>query len=223
MAPSQGRPYPGGMIRTSAVAAALVSLVSLVGLAPVGRVRADALAGRSGVVDDDRQVALAADVGLSGGGVTTPGGLRFGGHYLYRLADHDWFDSGLAFTFGGRGDACAVTTMAGAGAAMPCTRDVTDGFAGDLSLGLRRELRPRRGFTPWVRLAGFARVLRFNDVAGVAAGGELGLGVRAPINPQLAVVAGANGFVGVAHLGGPATDGRQLGLTVTVGAEVAMR
>lgn len=173
------------------------------------------------VVDDPRQVALAAEVGLTGGGGATPGGLRVGGHYLYRLADHDWFDSGLAFTFGGRGDACVGDVMTAAGAP-PCTRAVSDGFAGDLVLGLRRELTPRQGFTPFVRLAGFARVLRFDDVAGVAAGGELGAGVRAPIGRGVAVLAGAHGFVGAAHLDG-AGGGRQLGLAVTVGAELGMR
>lgn len=222
MARRRGRTYALRMIRTSAIVATLGALVTL---APVGRGHADALVGRAGLVDDERQVALAADIGLSGGGVTTPGGLRFGGHYLYRLADHDWFDSGLAFTFGGHGDACGLPLARAPvdGAPLSCARDVTDGFAADLALGVRRELRPRRGFTPFVRLAGFARVLRFEDTAGVAAGGELGAGVRAPITPQLAVVAAANGFLGVAHLDGPTADRRQLGLTVTVGAEIAMR
>ncbi|HVV86417.1 MAG TPA: hypothetical protein VHE35_25345 [Kofleriaceae bacterium] len=189
---------------------------------PVADPAADPAADVDGTAADDRQVALAAEVGMSAGGVTTPGGLRVAGHYLYRLADHDWFDSSLAFTFGSHGDACASASPAAD--AMPCDRHVTDGFAGDLSMGLRRELAPRRGFTPWLRAAAFARALRFDDVGGVAAGGELGAGVRAPIARDLALVAGANAFLGVARLGAPVDGGgRQLGLTVTVGAEVGMR
>ena len=199
------------MRRLSALAAVSIAAVT----AAVGPAAAD-----DGVVgdglDEARQVALAADVGFSGGGVSTPGGLRVGGHYIYRLDDRDWFDSSVAFTFGGRGEAC----MDGAAGAMPCDRAVTDGFAADLAMGVRRELAPRRGFTPFVRAAAFARALRFTDVGGFAAGGELGAGVRAPVGGQLALVAGATGFLG-ARLTGDAD--RQLGMTVTVGAEVGMR
>jgi hypothetical protein len=159
---------------------------------------------------------------MSGGGVGTPGGLRVGGHYLYRLADRDWFDSSLAFTFGGQRDACMGAPVGEVIALAPCDRAVTDGFAGDLSLGLRRELAPRGGFTPWLRAAGFLRALRFADVGGFAAGGELGAGVRAPVRGGLALGAAATAFYGV-PLGDALAESRQLGLTVTVGAELAMR
>lgn len=205
------RPTVDDMVRTSVLVVTLVT-------AGASLVAADDL---TATVDDGRQVALAADVGLSGGGVATPGGLRVGGHYLYRLADRDWFDSGVAFTFGGRGEACVgVTATADA---MPCDRHVADGFAADLALGVRRDLASRGGFTPWLRLAGFVRALRFDDVGGFAVGGELGAGLRAPVRGDLAVVAGANAFLGVADLGDAMAGGRQLGLTVTVGAEIGMR
>lgn len=210
------------MIRQRAVLAALAMLV----VPPVaGTARADGPRDISAGLDD-RQVALAGDVGLSGGGTGTPGGLRVGGHYLYRLADRDWFDTSVAFTFGGRGDACMPGSADASGAtamdALPCDRAVTDGFAGDLALGLRRELAVRHGFTPWLRIAGFARALRFTDVGGFAAGGELGAGLRAPVHGDLAIVAGATGFLGV-PLDADLASTHQLGLTITVGAEVGMR
>ena len=231
MAPRAGRFYRAGMLRTSALVVSLIAAVSPATADPP----ADALGARRlgagpfqqlwddvtaplAHEDDSRQVALAADVGLTGGGVATPGGLRIGGHYLYRLTDRDWFDSALAFTFGGRGDACAAARPDG----MTCDRRVTDGFAADLALGVRRELEPRQGFTPYLRLGGFVRALRFTDVGGFAIGGELGAGVRAPVHGPLAVVAGASAFLGVARLGEPVGGGRQLGLTITVGAEVGM-
>lgn len=209
------------MLRSSA-------LVALVMTTAAGHAAADdRLTAGVDPLDDERQVALAADVGFSGGGAATPGGLRVGGHYLYRLADHDWFDSSVAFTFGGRGDACTtaaarVLDQPAVPAAIGCERALTDGFAADVVLGVRRELTPRQGFTPFVRVAGFARALRFTDVGGFAVGGQLGAGVRAPVRGALAVVAGADAFLGAAWLDPAAAEG-QLGLIVSVGAEVAMR
>ena len=99
--------------------------------------------------DDAPQVALAAEVGAVGGGGATPGGMRVGGRFLYRLAEHDWFDGGMAFTFG-RG-------TAGCGAvgpdAMSCQHGVADGFAGDLSFGVRRDLGGQAGFVPFARIS----------------------------------------------------------------------
>lgn len=209
------------MLRSSALVALLMTTAA-------GHAAADdRLTAGVDPLDDERQVALAADVGFSGGGAATPGGLRVGGHYLYRLADHDWFDSSVAFTFGGRGDACTVTASRVFEApvvpeAIGCERAITDGFAADLVLGVRRELTPHQGVTPFVRVAGFARALRFTDVGGFAAGGQLGAGVRAPVHGQLALTAGADAFLGAAWLG-PVAAQRQLGLIVAVGAEIGMR
>lgn len=172
---------------------------------------------------DDRapQVALAAELGASGGGGATPGGMRVGGRYLYRLADRDWFDGGMAFTFGRSGTGCGPV---GPGA-MSCEHGVADGFAGDLSLGVRRELPGATGFVPFARVALFGRVLRFatDDVTGAAAGGELGLGLRADLRPDLAVVGAASAFAGLAHLSDGVGGAGQLGLTVGAAAEFRMR
>lgn len=169
---------------------------------------------------DEAQVALAAELGATGGGGSTPGGLRVGGHYLYRLSASDWFDGGVAFTFGLPGAACGRVPPTG----MRCDHAPTDGFAGDLSLGIRRDLRGQRGFTPFLRAAAFARVLRFasDDLTGVAGGAELSFGLRAALRDHLSLVGGATVAAGVAHL--PDIDNAaQLSLTIAGGAEFRMK
>lgn len=171
--------------------------------------------------DDDRQRAIAVELGATGGGGATPGGMRVGGRYLYRLAAHDWFDGGVAFTFGTPRAACGRVAPYG----MECAHGPVDGFAGDLSLGVRRDLPGQQGFVPFVRAAVFGRVLRFerDDVSGAAAGLELGVGLRAAVRGDLSIVAGANGFAGLAHLGADYGNDGQLGLTINAGAELRMK
>ena len=170
---------------------------------------------------DDHAVALAVEVGAVGGGGATPGGLRVGGRYLYRMAERDWFDGGVAFTFGRPGAGCGRVPPDG----MACAHGVADGFAGDLSLGVRRELGRDPAFVPFVRAAGFARVLRFasDDVTGVAAGGELGAGLRARVGDDLSLVGAATAFAGLARLGNDVGGAGQLGLIIVGGAEFRMR
>jgi hypothetical protein len=171
--------------------------------------------------DDDEQVALGADIGATGGsGGTTPGGMRIGGHYLYRMTDHDWFDGAVAFTFGSPSDGCWRTPPDG----MSCGHGPGDGFAGDLSLGLRRMLPGQGAFTPFVRGGVFGRVLRFStdDVNGAAIGVDAGAGVAARVRDGLAVVGSAGGFAGRGWLGSGVGRTGQLGMIVTVGAEVRL-
>lgn len=170
--------------------------------------------------DGAAQVALAAEVGAVGGGGATPGGMRVGGRYLYRLAEHDWFDGGIVFTFGRGTAGCGATGPD----AMTCDHGVADGFAGDLSLGVRRDLGGQAGFVPFARVALFGRVLRFasDDVTGAAAGGEVGVGLRAAVRPDLALVGGATAFAGMAHLSDVGAAG-QLGLAIAAAAEFRMR
>src|SRR4051812_23068819 len=97
-------------------------------------------------VGAEPQVALAAELGATGGGGATPGGMRVGGHYLYRLSEHDWFDGSVAFTFGQPSHGCGRVPPDG----MACNHGVVDGFAGDLSLGVRRDLPGKQGFVPFV-------------------------------------------------------------------------
>lgn len=170
---------------------------------------------------DDAEVALAAELGVTGGGGATAGGMRVGGHYLYRLAERDWFDGGVAFTFGQPGAGCGRVPPDG----MACEHGLTDGFAGELSLGVRRDLPGQRGFVPFARAAVFGRVLRFasDDVTGIAGGLEGGVGLRAEVRRHLAVIAGAAASVGVAHLGGGVGNAGQLAFTIAAGAELRMK
>lgn len=167
------------------------------------------------------QVALAAELGAVGGGGATPGGMRVGGRFLYRLAEHDWFDGGMAFTFGRRTAGCGAVGPD----AMTCDHGVADGFAGDLSFGVRRDLGGQAGFVPFARVALFGRVLRFasDDVTGAAAGGEVGVGIRAAVRADLAIVGGATAFAGMAHLSDDIGAVGQLGLSIAAAAEFRMR
>jgi hypothetical protein len=170
--------------------------------------------------DDDQQVALGAEVGATGGGGSTPGGMRVGGRYLYRMTDHDWFDGGVHFTFGAPTTGCGRTPPDG----MSCTHGVADGFSGDLTLGLRRTLPGQGAFTPFVRGGAFGRVLRFaaDDVTGAALGIEAGAGVAASVSDDIAIVGSAAGFAGRGWLGRGVGGAGQLGMIVTVGAELRL-
>lgn len=172
-------------------------------------------------LDDDRAVALAAELAAVSGGGTTPGGLRVAGRYLYRLAERDWFDGSVGFTYGGDARGCG---MVGAGE-MTCDHGVAEGFAGDLALGVRRDLGRRADVVPYARGAVFGRVLRFagDDVTGAAIGGEVGVGLRIGLGPGLAVTGGASGFLGVAHLDRDIGAASQLGLSIGAAAEFRMR
>lgn len=169
---------------------------------------------------DEPQVAIGAEIGVAGGGGTTPGGLRVGGRYLTRLSDHDWFDGGIGFTFGAPAIGCGRVAPDG----MDCNHGVADGFAGDLALGIRRHLRGQGAFTPFVRGGAFGRVLRFaaDDITGAAIGLELGGGLAADIQDDVAIIAGASAFAGRAWLGGGVGGTGQLGMLVSVGAEVRL-
>jgi hypothetical protein len=172
------------------------------------------------VLEDERQVALGAEVGASGGGGTTPGGMRVGGRYLYRMTDHVWFDGGVHFTFGAAATGCSRTPPDG----MTCSHGVADGFSGDLSLGLRRNLPGQGAFTPFVRGGVFGRVLRFaaDDVTGAAFGIDAGAGVAATVRDDVAIVGSAGGFLGRGWLGSGVGSAGQLGMIVTVGAELRL-
>lgn len=182
---------------------------------------APSLAAADSAATDDRAVALAAELGAVSGGGTTPGGMRVAGRYLYRLADRDWFDGSLGFTYGGGARGCGPSGPD----AMACDHGVAEGFAGDLALGVRRDLARRGDVVPYARGAVFGRVLRFDgdDVTGAAIGGELAVGLRVGLAPGLAVTGGASGFLGVARLDRGVGTAGQLGLAIGAAAEFRMR
>ena len=93
-------------------------LLAVIGLA--GPARADEPAGAPGVTDpilvtppidqalppseyDPSDQGIGAALGLAVGSRSTPGGLHVAGHYTYKMTATDWFDGGVAFTFGSGG------------------------------------------------------------------------------------------------------------------------
>ena len=107
---------------------------------------------------------------------------------------------------------------------MDCNHGVADGFAGDLALGIRRHFRGQGAFTPFVRGGGFARILRFaaDDITGAALGLELGAGLAADLQDDVAIIAGASAFAGRGWLGGGVGGTGQLGMLISVGAEIRL-
>src|SRR5437868_6043898 len=66
---------------------------------------------------------IGVQAGMTTGGRVTPGGLRVVGHYLYQLADRDWFDGGAVFTFGGSSAQCFRDRMN----LLVCEHGIADG------------------------------------------------------------------------------------------------
>ena len=134
-------------------------------------------------VAHDRE--LGARLGLTTGGVSTPGGLMVGGQYLYQLSDIDWFEAAVAFTFGGGGANCFRDRSD----TFICRHGAIAGFAGEVAVGVRRFLRPQDAFTPYVRALVGARLVTFSDdeVRGLAIPLTVAAGVRAKVSELVSV------------------------------------
>src|SRR6185295_14383983 len=78
--------------------------------------------------------SIGVEAGLAVGGRTTPGGLRVIGHYLYQLAERDWFDGGASFTFGGSSGECFRDRSD----QFLCEHGVADGQGFEVSATVRR-------------------------------------------------------------------------------------
>ncbi|MEO8550648.1 MAG: hypothetical protein ABI678_11765 [Kofleriaceae bacterium] len=161
--------------------------------------------------------AVGASLGVATGGRVTAGGLRVEGHYLYQLADRDWFDGVAGFTFGGGGAACfrdrADTYV--------CDHGLAQGGAIELAANVRHFLGGQGQFWPFVRGGAGLRVVRFggDGVTGLAIPLHAGGGVRASVTLGVAVtVEGALelGFGAFNHSLGLEP---QLGVAITGGVE----
>ena len=141
---------------------------------------------------------LGARVGVALGGRTTPGGLRLSGHHLYRLADRDWFDAGVAFTFGSGREACFRDRRD----EVVCQHGFASGFAAEMLAGVSRFFKAEDPFSPFVRGGLGARLIAFpgDDLRGVAVPVWAGAGVRARVHPGIAVTGGAELRVGPAWM-----------------------
>lgn len=155
---------------------------------------------------------LVGRLGIAVGGRVTPGGLRASGSYLYNLADNDWFDGWLAFTFGG-GDTECFRDRADE---LVCDHGALSGVGAEIGAGLRRYFPGDGRFAPYVRGGAALRLVSFGDdeLRGVALPLTVAGGVSARVHRIVAV--GAE----VAVEGGPAWFGRGLGLQPQLGLVV---
>ncbi len=147
---------------------------------------------------------LGASLGLALGGGSTPGGLRIGGRYYYRLSSRDWFDAGVGFTFGSSREACFRDRRDD----VVCDHGFASGFAAEVRAGGIRFFGSDDTFSPYARLGVAGRIIAFpgDEVRGIAAPAFVGAGVRARVHDFVAVTGGAE------FLSGPAWMSRGMGL-----------
>lgn len=160
-------------------------------------------------------------IGLAAGGRVTAGGVRVTGHYLYQLAERDWFDGIASFTFGS-GDAACFRDR---GDDVVCKHGLAGGGAIEVAAGVRRMFGSRGRFRPFARAAVGVAVVRFSDddVTGVAIPLHLGGGLRTRVSPLVAIVALADATLGIGRFGRGLGSEPQLGLAVTIGAEFRLQ
>lgn len=171
--------------------------------------------------DEIGDQAVAAELGLAGGGRVTPGGLRIVGHYLYQLSERDWFDGAATFTFGSGRAACFRDRMD----ARICSHGIGDGVEVEVAAGIRRVFAPQGAFRPFARVALGVGLVQFgdDDVSGVALTLHGGGGVRVKVAPAIAVLAEGDLALGLGSFSNGVGGEPQLGLAVTAGVEFRLR
>jgi hypothetical protein len=160
---------------------------------------------------------LSGAIGAELGGRVTPGGLHLAGAFLYQLSDQDWFDGGLAFTFGSGQEAC----FRDRGGDTVCDHGVVDGFGAEAAAGVRRYFPGQAAFTPYARAALALRWVRYggDGVGGLAIPLELGGGVRAPVTDRIWLAGGAEVRLGPAWFNRDLGSEPHIGLAVHAAAE----
>jgi hypothetical protein len=164
--------------------------------------------------------ALAATLGAAAGGRVTPGGLRVGGRYLYRLSTNDWFEGHVAVTFG-RGDARCFRDRDDD---FLCDHGTAEGFAAEVGGGIRRRFLANGRYQPFVRAALGARVSRFgaDDVQGFVIPLTAAGGVRVAVGEDIAISAEGALELGVGFFGHGLGTEPQLGLAIAAMVEFAL-
>ncbi|HSS00641.1 MAG TPA: hypothetical protein VLM79_26460, partial [Kofleriaceae bacterium] len=109
--------------------------------------------------DEIGDQAVAAELGLAGGGRVTPGGLRIVGHYLYQLSERDWFDGAATFTFGSGQPACFRDRMD----SRICSHGIGDGVEVEVAASIRRVFAPQGAFRPFARVGLGVGLVQFGD------------------------------------------------------------
>jgi hypothetical protein len=163
--------------------------------------------------------AIAAMIGVAGGGRTTPGGLVVAGHYFYQLSDQDWWDGAAAFVFGGGDAECFRDRMN----SVICDHGLADGYAGKLEFAVRRFVPALSSdaFWPFVRAGLGAGIERFSDddTTGIAFFVVGGGGLRASITEDLALSAVIDLQLGLAQFSNGVGGEPQFGIHISAGAE----
>jgi opacity protein-like surface antigen len=171
--------------------------------------------------DEIGDQGISGQIGLTGGGRVTPGGLRIAGHYLYQLSEHDWFDGTASFTFGSGSAACFRDRAD----QVVCSHGIADGAGVEVSATIRRVFAPQGAFRPYARVGVGIGLARFtdDDVSGFTIPLHGGGGVRVKIEPAIAIVAEADLALGIGSFNRGIGLEPQLGLAVTAGVEFRLR
>jgi hypothetical protein len=140
-------------------------------------------AGEPGAPAAERE--LGVQLGLEMGGRVSPGGLRLGGSYLYRLSEQDWFDGGFGFTFGSGESAC----FRDRDDERVCDHGLLGGFGGEVFAGVRRFFAAKQTLVPYLRGGVALRLVAFSgdEVRGLALPVWLGAGVRRKVHERVVV------------------------------------
>ena len=165
--------------------------------------------------------AISAQLGLATGARATPGGLRIAGHYLYQLAEHDWFDGIASFTFGSSRAACFRDRSD----RVVCSHGLADGAGVEVVGGVRRMFAPQGAFRPYARVGVGLGLARFADdsVSGFTINAHGGGGVRVKVAPSIAVVGEADLALGLGSFNRGVGSEPQVSLAVTAGVEFRLR
>jgi hypothetical protein len=165
--------------------------------------------------------AISAQLGLATGARATPGGLRIAGHYLYQLAERDWFDGIANFTFGSSRAACFRDRTD----QVVCDHGLADGAGVEVVGGVRRMFAPQGAFRPYARIGLGLGLARFSDdsVSGVTITAHGGGGVRVKVAPSIAIVGEADLALGLGSFNRAIGIEPQVSLAVTAGVEFRLR
>lgn len=165
--------------------------------------------------------AIGAEIGVTGGGRVTPGGMRIAGHFIYQLSEQDWFDGAAAFTYGGSEARCFRDRMD----EFLCDHGFASGGSFEVSANVRRVFAPSGNFRPFARAGIGVALVRYSgdDVSGLAFPFHAGGGIRARVMPGVAVVVQADVQLGFGLFGHGLGLEPQLGMTIGAGAEFRLR
>ncbi len=165
--------------------------------------------------------AVGAELGVTGGGRVTPGGMRIAGHFIYQLSDVDWFDGAAAFTYGGSEARCFRDRMD----EFLCDHGFASGSSFEISASVRRMFAQSGNFRPFARAGIGVALVRYSgdDVSGLAFPLHAGGGIRTRVMPGIAVVVQADVQLGLGLFGHGLGVEPQLGMTIGAGAEFRLR